>query len=211
MMFFNDAKPEKCGGFLRREDGSVAIETVILLPMLFWAYLSMFSIFDAYRQYSINQKAAYTIGDMISRETAPIGDSYLDGAQDLFDYMTRSDDRATLRVTSVQYNAKKDEYTAVWSKVRGTATPLGPKDVGGWHHRLPVLPDNDHILVVETWLNYDPPFNTGLEDRQIINFVFTRPRYVPCIIWNNGTNTNSGTCGPVANGGGGAGGGGAGG
>ena len=29
-----------------REEGSVAVETVIILPLLIWAYLAMFTIFD---------------------------------------------------------------------------------------------------------------------------------------------------------------------
>lgn len=185
-MFRLQIKLTSRGGFLRREDGSVAIETVILLPMLFWAYLSMFSIFDAFRQYSINQKAAYTVSDMISRETVPIDDDYLDGAQDLFDYMTRSRDEATLRITSIRYDGNQDKYMVDWSRVRGTQVALRNQDVSDWHHRLPIMPHGDRIMLVESWSNYDPPFNTGLQNRQIINFIFTRPRYVPRILFNNG-------------------------
>ena len=172
--------------FLRREDGSVAIETVILLPMLFWAYLSMFSIFDAFRQYSINQKAAFTISDMISRETLPIDNAYLDGAQDLLDYMTRSRGDVSLRVSVVTFDANRDIYKRDWSQTRGTAQPLTNNDVRDWHGKLPVLAHNDRLVLVETWTDYDPPFNTGLEDRVIRNFVFTRPRYAPRVLWDPG-------------------------
>lgn len=169
--------------FLRREDGSVAIEAMIVMPLLFWTYLSMFSIFDAFRMYSINQKAAYTIGDAISRETAPIDDQYLEGVQDLFEYLSRSQDKSSIRITSLWYDAAADEYHADWSQKRGTVDVLTDIDVRNWHEKLPVMTDKTFMTLVETWSDYDPPFNTGLEERQIRNFVFTRPRYAPCVQW----------------------------
>ena len=175
------------GDFARREDGSVALETVILLPMLFWAFLSMFSIFDAFRQYAINQKAAFTIGDMISRETVPIDNDYLDGAQDLFDYLTRSRDEAMLRVTSIRYHADNNQYRPEWSQVRGDINPMNVGQVIQWGDRLPFMLDNETIMVVESWSSYDPPFNTGLENREIKNYIFTRPRYTPCILFDDGS------------------------
>ena len=50
---------------------------------------------------------------------------------------------------------------------------------------LPVMPDNETVVVVETFVRYDPPFNTGLTNREIHNFVFTRPRYAPQVLWND--------------------------
>jgi len=174
-----------CANFTRREDGTVAIETVIILPMMFWAFLSMFSIFDAFRQYSINQKAAYTIGDMISRETLPINNAYLDGAQDLFDYLTRSREGSAIRVSSLKWDNDNRIFMRDWSKARGWVSPLSNSNVSGWIDRLPIMRHNERIVVVETWSKYDPPFNTGLEDREIRNFTFTRPRYAPSVLWTD--------------------------
>ncbi|MGJ8627510.1 MAG: TadE/TadG family type IV pilus assembly protein [Sulfitobacter sp.] len=169
--------------FMRREDGTIAIEAMIVLPLLFWTYLSMFSIFDAFRMYSINQKAAYTIGDAISRETVPIDGQYLEGAQDLFEYLARAQGQSSIRVSQVWYDAVADEYHSDWSQVRGTVAALVDADVKNWHQKLPVLPDKERLVLVETWSEYDPPFNTGLEEREIRNFVFTRPRYAPRVCW----------------------------
>ena len=90
--------------FAQREDGSVAIEAVIILPLLFMTFLSLFSIFDAFNQYSANQKAAYTVGDMLSRETAHVDNDYLDGTHQLFDYLTRSPQESALRISLLKYN-----------------------------------------------------------------------------------------------------------
>ena len=69
--------------FKGREDGSIAVETVIMLPLMFWAYLAMYSTFDTFRMYNLNQTAAYTVGDAISRETQAIDADYLRGMQQL--------------------------------------------------------------------------------------------------------------------------------
>ncbi|UWR24124.1 hypothetical protein K3756_06000 [Sulfitobacter sp. S190] len=169
--------------FARREDGSVAIETVIILPVLFWAFLSMFSIFDAYRMYAKNQKAAYTVGDMVTRETQPIDAAYVDGAHDLFDYLTRPGQNSSIRISQVYYDKQAVKFKTDWSVTRGTPTALTNDDIGSWNTRLPKVLDGERLVVVETWSDFDPVFATGLEDRVISNFVFTRPRYAPQVLY----------------------------
>jgi len=170
--------------FLRREDGTIALEATIVMPLLFWTYLSMFSIFDAFRMYSIHQKAAFTLGDAISRETAPIDDEYLDGALDLYEYLSRSQGQTNLRVSSVWFDADSNVFNTDWSETRGPIAQLTSADTQQWHTKIPVLVDNEHVIIVETWATYDPPFNTGLEEREIRNLVFTRPRYATCVLWH---------------------------
>lgn len=171
------------GDFARREDGSIAIETVIILPAMFWAYLALFNMFDAYRQYTANQKAAFTIGDMVSRETAGIDEVYLDGSRALFDYLTRSREESAIRISSLKWNGADEKFERKWSKARGWVSPLNETAASGWIDRLPIMKDDEHIVVLETWSKYDPPFNTGLKAREIRNFVFTRPRYASCVLW----------------------------
>lgn len=179
--------PRLFARFARDEEGAIAIEAVIILPVLFWTYLALFSIFDAYRHYAISQKAAYTIADMISRETNPIDDTYLDGTREALRYLANAVQEDTaVRVTSLRYDADTDEYQSDWSQTRGWITALANSDVQNWHDRVPVMPDGERVIVVETWIKYDPPFNTGLENREIRNFVFTRPRYAPQVLWDDG-------------------------
>ncbi len=171
------------GGFARREDGTIAMEAMIIMPVMFWAFLSMFSIFDAFRTYSINQKAAFTIGDSISRETAPLDQAYINGTHAMFEYLSRSQGQSALRVTSLLYDAANDRFSADWSKTAGARNELSSADVEGWSTKLPVMPDGERVMLVETWSEYEPPFNTGLEEREIRNFVFTRPRFAPRVCW----------------------------
>lgn len=170
-------------GFARRDEGSISIEAMIILPVMFWTFLAMFSIFETFRTYGITQKAAFTISDAISRETLPIDDEFLDGAHDLFEYLSLSNGASSIRVSSLYYDAPNDRFWRDWSQVRGGATPLSNSDVETWTDRLPVMPNNERILLVETWTTYDPVFRTGLERQNIGNFVFTRPRYAPRVCW----------------------------
>jgi len=170
--------------FQNEERGSIAVETMLLLPALFWVYLSMFAIFDAYRQQSINQKAAYTIGDIISRETTPLDADYLEGSREMLAYLTVTNQAdVSIRVTSVQYDAVEDVYLRDWSASKGWLPVLSNEDVGDLADNLPVMPNNERVMVIETSVDYDPPFNTGLLQRKINNFVFTRPRYAPRVCW----------------------------
>ena len=171
--------------YARDEDGSIAIEMMLLLPMLFWAFLTLFSIFDAYRKHSLNQKAAFTIGDMISRETAYVNPDYLNGTRELLGYLTNTNKSDTsIRITSIKYDANNDIYKRDWSKTKGWMPALKNNNIANWHDRLPVMKHNERIMVVETFVKYDPPFNTGLSDHEIVNFVFTRPRYAPRVLWD---------------------------
>ncbi|WP_299142038.1 TadE/TadG family type IV pilus assembly protein [uncultured Tateyamaria sp.] len=168
------------------EKGSIAVETVLILPILFWAYLSMFAIFDAYRQHSLNQKAAYTLGDIISRETTPLDNSYLNGTREMLAYLTANPKAdVAIRVTSVRYDANNKVYKRDWSKRKGWMPTLSNNAVKALKDDLPIMPHNERVMVVETFVKYDPPFKTGLQEREIHNFVFTRPRYAPRVLWSN--------------------------
>ena len=170
-------------GFARRDDGTIAVEAMIILPMMFWCFLSVFSIFETFRTYSINQKAAFTIGDMISRETQPLDDQYLNGARGLFEYLSNSGGNSRLRVSALRWDGNDNRFYLVWSQTRGAQPELLDSDVEHWDDRLPVMPHNEQVMLVETWSTYDPPFATGLEQREIQNFVFTRPRFAPRVCW----------------------------
>ncbi len=170
--------------FGRDEDGSVAVEAVLILPMVFWAYLTLFSVFDTYRHTAVAQNATFTVADMVSRETTPLDDDYLNGARETMRYLANAQNSDTaIRVTSIQFDAASNTYEANWSQSRGWVTNLTTNDVSGWHSRLPVMPDDQHIIVVETWVIYKPPFNTGLGEQEISHFVFTKPRYAPNVCW----------------------------
>ena len=84
--------------------GSVTVEFAMFMPVLFWAYAASYVFFDGYRQSSINLKAAYTIGDMISRETRTITPAYIDTMHEIAMLLTRDDSPMSLRITVIRWD-----------------------------------------------------------------------------------------------------------
>ncbi len=165
--------------FREETRGSLTVETVVMFPLLFWAMLSMLVFFDAYRQSSLNVKAAYTVSDMFSREVDPISSAYLDGARNLFAELARSATDVRMRVTVVYYHAGDKRFYSDWSHQRGGVAVLTDADLTTIKDLLPTVPDNERLILVETWSDYSPPFNVGIERQDFYNFVFTRPRFAP--------------------------------
>ncbi|WP_418592978.1 TadE/TadG family type IV pilus assembly protein [Ponticoccus sp. (in: a-proteobacteria)] len=177
----------RLGRFARREDGTIAVETVLWVPLLLTVLASTFSLHDAFRYKSLNVKAAYTISDALSRETDPIDYAYLDGMVDVMEFLTRSDGPYSLRVTLVRYNDTDGTYVSEWSRTRGAFDALGNRDLEDLYEKLPNMLHNERVIVVETETEYNPPFAVpGLnEARLFYNFGFTRPRFAPKIVWQD--------------------------
>lgn len=171
--------------FVREEHGNASIEAIIMVPAMFLCLLTFVTLIDFTRMHGMHQKAAYTISDMVSRETLPIDREYLDGTQALLNTLTRNPQTSTVRVSIVRYDAERDIFQLDWSKTSGYATPLSNNDVRKWTDRLPHMLDKERMIVVETAAQYNAPFNVGLGSQIIDNFIFTRPRYAPQVLWTD--------------------------
>ena len=165
--------------------GSVSVEFALIMPFLFWAFGASYVYFDGYRQSSVNLKAAFTIGDMISRETDPLNDAYMDSMYNLLNLMTRTPSDTTLRVTVVRWDEDDDRYYFDWSQTRGAVLPMTDADVIQMADKLPVMPDNERVILVETSNSFVPLFNIGMDTLSLDNFVFTRPRFAPQVLWES--------------------------
>ncbi|MEQ5871104.1 pilus assembly protein [Sagittula sp. NFXS13] len=185
--------------FLRDTEGSMTIEMMLWLPLILTVIAGTFSLHDAFRYKTLNTKAAFTISDAISRETTAIDGPYLDGMVDLMAFLTRSEGPYSLRVTLVRFDAGEDttdgttpaatgEYLVEWSQTRGEFGELQTMDLADMTDQLPVLLDNEHVIVVETETDYTPPFAVPAlnEARMFYTFGFTRPRFAPKITWAEG-------------------------
>jgi hypothetical protein len=184
-MWYDKLKSPLRGDFVRSEKGSASIEAVIMIPLMFFCMVCFMTLIDFTRQHGMHQKAAYTISDMVSRETIPIDTEYLDGAHALMNTLTRDPQVSTIRLSVVRYNAKKEIFKLDWSKTSGFATPVSKRDVRNWADRLPIMVHNERLIIVETSAIYNPPFEIGLGDQQIDHFIFTRPRYAPQVLWDD--------------------------
>ncbi|WP_187429596.1 hypothetical protein ROLI_025010 [Roseobacter fucihabitans] len=168
--------------FARGEEGNVTIEFVIICPLMFWTHMAMYTYFDAFKEQTINQKAAFTVADLISRQ-AVVNAAFIDGSHSVFNTLVRSNTATAIRVTSVSYDAEEDEYSVLWSQQRGADGVLTTETVRDWHAYLPVMYDTATVIVVETWSGFSPVFKIGMAERTLHNFTFTRPRYSPSVGW----------------------------
>ena len=171
------------GRFAREEKGAAHIEAMIMIPLMFGVMMTSMSMLDLLRQHGAHQKAAFTIGDMVSRETLPLDQEYLVGTHHLLNTLTRTPQDSSVRLTVVRYNLKNDKMQIDWSKSTGAYTPLTNDDVRDWTDRLPHMINNERMIIVETAARWESPLNIGLGRQVIDNFVFTRPRYSPQVLW----------------------------
>ncbi len=174
--------------FLRRfgrdTEGTVALESVIVAPFLFWVFLASYVYFDAYRQNSVNIKANYTIGDLLSRETEAINDSYIDSMQSLFSFLVKAGSDAKIRISVAMWDEEDDQFKLDWSKGRGGVTGMTNTDINAMAAEIPTLLDNERIIVVETWSHYTPLFEVGLNESDIYEKSVTSPRFAPQLVWD---------------------------
>ncbi len=173
--------------FFRREDGAITIESMLILPMVFWSVFTSYTYFDGYRQSSLNTKAAYAVADIISRERNTINDTYVNTLHDLLETMVSTRAPISTRITYLIFEASDDEnsqpgdgtHDIVWSCVRGSGfQKLRDEDSDYVKNALPMMPDNGRMIIVETTNTYRAPFNIGFgfDDFEMGNLVFTHPR-----------------------------------
>ncbi len=184
-MWYEKLKSPLRSNFIRSEKGSASIEAIIMVPLMFFCMVCFVTLIDYTRQHGMHQKAAYTISDMVSRETLPIDSDYLAGTHALMNTLTRDPQESTIRLSVVRYDANNDIFKLDWSKTSGYASELSNHDVRNWTDKLPVMIHNERMIIVETVGVYEPPFNVGLGSQLIDHFIFTRPRYAPQVLWED--------------------------
>ena len=106
--------------------------------------------------------------------------------QDVFDFlMVGSSQNARIRITSLYYDAINDRYVRIFSvSPFDRVTAYTEQDLQTLKPRIPVMNDRDSVVIVETLIDYTPPFNTGifnitqaLGSQVFDEFVVTPPRF----------------------------------
>jgi Flp pilus assembly protein TadG len=174
--------------FSRDTEGSVSVEFAIYTPVLLGLLAAFYTFFDAFRQESINLKAAYTISDLISRETNYVNNTYLDSMYTMGTLLLRGDTTYDMRISVVRWDEADQSYYVDWSKVRGGGfTEWTDATIHLVKDDLPAMPDQERVILVETKNTVEPAFRVGLPTMQISNFVFTRPRFAPQVVFVDDT------------------------
>lgn len=169
-------------GFFRRENGSITIESMLILPMVLWSVFASYTFYDGYRQSSRNIKAAYAVADIISREDNALTQTYVSTLHDLLERMVSTRAPISMRVSYVIFDEDSGEsgtHEVGWSCVRGSVYPrLTTATAEFLEDALPAMPNNGKMIIVETTNTYVAPFNIGFgfENFDMRSFVFTHPR-----------------------------------
>ena len=170
--------------FFKSETGTLSVETAIVFPLLLWAFVATFVFWDIFYARSINMRAAYTIADALSRETDEINEEYMDGMQDMLTFLLKGQHDVRLRVTTVVYDHTWDEFEVEWSYASDHNWEAHDTDslVASWD-KIPPLARGDTAIIVESELAYVPFFNVGLWPMTMDEFIVTRPRFGPQLVW----------------------------
>ena len=183
MMRFRSSLIRRTRRFARHTNGGAGVEFILVMPFLFWAFMALYVYFDGYRQSTVNLKAAYTISDLISRETEAIDTAYINSMYSLHKMLTRATSATTLRVSVVRWDADTSRYYLDWTESRGGVQDLTNAELVELEDKLPTMPDNERVIVVETTNQFVPLFGIGMDTVSLDNFVFTRPRFAPQVKW----------------------------
>ena len=170
--------------FSRREDGSLSVEAVLILPILIWAMVATLVMWDAFKTLNVSQKATYTVADMISREEVEISDNYLTSLLEIYGFLANSAGDNALRVSIV--TLVEDETTAEQSLELVCSRGLGGIDdydnIVQIEDRIPTLAVGDQMIVVESEQEWAPAFAVGLASYRFREVALARPRYAPQVL-----------------------------
>lgn len=180
------SRMSKFRSLLRREDGTITVEMLLFFPMLVWAFVGTFVFFDAYRSQATNVRSAYTLGDALSRETEYITPKYMDSMAELQTFLNQTDEESSLRITVIKYDANQNEHEVVWSEVRGDdgLMQMDQDVLNGMGESIPIMAHQSRFIVVESWVDYMPGFDMGIEPFTLYNLSVTRPRFAGQLCWN---------------------------
>lgn len=174
--------------FYRDEDGSGAVEFIMMVPLLVWAWLATVVYFDAYRTEAIAIKATTTLADMVSRETDDIDSNYLNSMRKMLKFLSNADTIPDFRLTVFTWDEGNKKYKVRWSRERGSQPTLTNATINDYASKLPNINDEQNVILVETWTDYKPSFNAGLTDSTFENLMVINPRFAGqlCVVTGTG-------------------------
>ncbi|PTX01852.1 hypothetical protein [Pararhodobacter aggregans] len=101
--------------FRGASQGSVSVELILTLPLLLWALAATVVFYDGYKTRYHAQMAAQTVADIMSRETDLFTANYIEGLNDVFDFLIDSRFPTRLRVSSVIWDSANERNRLQWS------------------------------------------------------------------------------------------------
>ena len=165
--------------FGRDERGASAIEFALLAPVLLMVLVGTVTMFDLFRTAQSVEKATFTIGDILSRQTA-LSDAELSERMSMLRHTVASADDGGLRVSS--FTRKGGKLEQDWSEVVGNAASVGsapiPEDI------LPQIANGDSVILTESFVPHAAMVAAfGLDVVVFTGRAVHRPRFVGTIAY----------------------------
>ena len=159
--------------FARDTRGIAATEFILVVPLLLLILIGSFTIFDWLRASYVTQRATFTVGDLVSRQTER-DDDVLDQVKETFFRLAVNDvGQPQLRITSILQT--EDGFEVDWTYNSGSGSLASAL--------------YDSVIVTQTMVRIVPTFGllfdrldwTPAEDGYEIELAYTastRPRFV---------------------------------
>lgn len=159
--------------FRRDESGVSAVEFALLLPILLLLLLGTVTIFDLFRTAQSAEKGTFTVGDMLSRQTA-ISETLLNSMLTFVTNTVEYQGSARLRVSSISNNA--GVLKLEWSKTVGnTSVDMGTLS----YTNIPAMASGDSVLLTEVYIPHRAfVAGFGVDHVMFQNRAVHRPRFV---------------------------------
>ena len=183
MIRFRTSLRTSLRAFAKDESGILLAETLIFMPLLVWGFLALVVYWDVFRTINVTQKAAYSIADLLSRQ-AVVNMQFINGLDKVLKFLTPGAPDSKMLITSLEYNGTTKKYKLLFSRSpNGKAIPRTEASIQALKPMLPTLADLESVIIVETWVNYEPDFDTGVlnfapgvKNQTFSQFIVTRPR-----------------------------------
>ena len=104
--------------------GSASVELVIVLPLLLWGLAATVVFFDGYKARYHAEMAAQTVADIMSRETDLFTANYVEGLNNVFDFLADARYPTRIRVSSVIWDPTNNRNRLQWSYGTRGLSPL---------------------------------------------------------------------------------------
>lgn len=149
-----------------------------MAPTFVALLLASVTLFTLVRVGVNSEKATFTVGDLVSRQTT-VNDAFLAQLRQTFEHMVQGSDAGTgFRVTSVTKTNKK--LSVDWSYAVSPMSALTTTTVPV--AALPDIAEGDSLVLTETSVPYAPIFSSfGFLSGKHTNLSANRPRFTTTI------------------------------
>lgn len=176
--------------FAGQEGGSLTVEFVLVLPLLLWALAALHVFVSAYELRNTATKATYTLADMLSRQTQPVDQSFIDASDSVLEFLAGPS--ARMRVTVIRCTGDCDDdatrsLAIDWPAASDGLSAMTAAELAtdAYRNRIPAMGLGDRMILVETKVDFVPISGIGLPAMSFDTLMATPPRFAPRLCWQS--------------------------